>query len=180
MIVPQIGQVPMYSIKHFWINRRTAGKVNPEVFFGAHPFQHQEGIGQRYQRDVMMPPLPRTAFEMIQSHFPFHLLVILFNTEASFRLSHQPSKRSPMRRQAGKPVLPGFFVSFRPLDQQLLRWFLHRLPLHQSIGHPDDHTSKPRRERSLGPSLQVMVFQLPEGSSLAICQRFRGDGKSFA
>src|SRR4030042_7003241 len=39
MTVLQIGQMPLYSIKHFWINRRTAGKVNPEVFFIAHPFQ---------------------------------------------------------------------------------------------------------------------------------------------
>ena len=163
MTLLQTGHTPLYSIKHFWINRRTAGKVNPEVFFGAHSFQHQEGIGQRYQRDVMMPPLPRTAFKMIQSHFPLHLLVILFNTEASFRLSHQPSRRSPMRRQTGKPVLPGFFVSFRPLDQQLLRWFLHRLPLHQSIGHPDDHTSKPRGERSLGPFSPGDVLPTPRG-----------------
>ena len=168
MTLLQTGHTPLYSNKHFWINRRTAGKVNPEVFFGTHSFQHQEGIGQRYQRDVMMPPLPRTAFKMIQSHFPLHLLVILFNTEASFRLSHQPSKRSPMRRQAGKPILPGVFVSFRPLDQQLLQWFLHRFSLHQSMGHPDDHTSKPRQRGPLVPSLQVMFFQLPKGSSLAI------------
>ena len=163
MTLLQTGHTPLYSNKHFWINRRTAGKVNPEVFFGTHSFQHQEGIGQRYQRDVMMPPLPRTAFKMIQSHFPLHLLVILFNTEASFRLSHQPSKRSPMRRQAGKPILPGVFVSFRPLDQQLLQWFLHRFSLHQSMGHPDDHTSKPRRERSLGPLSPGDVLPTPQG-----------------
>src|SRR4030042_3861751 len=47
MTVLQTGHMPLYSIKHFWINRRTAGKVNPEVFFIAHLFQHQEGIGQR-------------------------------------------------------------------------------------------------------------------------------------
>jgi hypothetical protein len=39
MSVLQIGHMALYSIKHFWINRRTAGKVNPEVFFIAHPFQ---------------------------------------------------------------------------------------------------------------------------------------------
>jgi len=38
MTVLQIGHMPLYNIKHFWINRRTAGKVNPEVFFIAQPF----------------------------------------------------------------------------------------------------------------------------------------------
>src|SRR4030043_377259 len=116
MTVLQIGQMPLYSINHFWINRRTAGKVNPEVFFIAHPFQHQEGIGQGNQGDMMIPSLPRAAFKMIQPHFPFHLLVILFNTETSLRLSDQPSERSPMRRQTRKPVLPGAFSPFSPGD----------------------------------------------------------------
>ena len=151
MIVPQIGHVPMYSIKHFWINRRTAGKVNPEVFFIAHPFQHQKSIGQRHQRDMMMPPLPRAAFKMIQPYFPFHLLVILINTEASFGLSNQPSERSSMRRQTGKPVLPWFVRPLRPFDQQFFRWHLHRFALQQSTGHPDDHPSKTGSERSFGP-----------------------------
>ena len=110
MTLLQTGHTPLYSIKHFWINRRTAGKVNPKVFFIAHPFQHQEGIGQRHQRDMMIPPLPRAAFKMIQPYLSLHLLVILFNTEASFRLSDQSSKRSPMRRQTRKPVLPWVFI----------------------------------------------------------------------
>src|SRR4030043_817504 len=151
MTVLQTGHMPMYSIKHFWINRRTAGKVNPEVFFIADPFQHQEGIGQRYQRDMMMPPLPRAAFKMIQPHLPLHLLVILFNTEASFCLSDPSSERSPMRRQTAKPVLAGIFIPLRPFDQQLFRSLLHRLALHQSIGHPDDYPSKTGRERPFGP-----------------------------
>src|SRR5450756_742648 len=107
MTALQTGHMPLYSIKHFWINRRTAGKVNPEVFFIVHPFEHQEGIGQRYQCDVVMPPLPRTAFKMIQAHLALHLLVILFNTEASFCLPDHSSEGSAMRRQTGKPVLPG-------------------------------------------------------------------------
>src|SRR5512137_2174142 len=114
MIVPQIGHVPMYSIKHFWINRRTAGKVNPEVFFIAHSLQHQKSIGQRHQRDMMVPPLPRAAFEVIQPYFPFHLLVILINTVASFGLPDQRSERSPTWRQTGKPVLAWFVGPLRP------------------------------------------------------------------
>ena len=160
--------MPLYSIKHFWINRRTAGKVNPEVFFIAHPFQHQEGIGQRHQRDMMMPPLPRTAFKMIQSHFPFHLLVILFNTEASFRLSDQPSKRSPMRRQAGKPVLPGFFVSSGHSINNSCGGSFIVFPCTNPLAI-QTITRANRDERGpLVPSLQVIFFQLPEGSSLAI------------
>jgi len=92
MNVLQTGHMPLYSIKHFWINRRTAGNVNPEVFFKAHSFQHQKGIGQGHQRDMMIPPLPRAAFKMIQPYFPFHLLVILVNTEASFSLPTNPLK----------------------------------------------------------------------------------------
>jgi hypothetical protein len=92
--------MPLYTIKHFGINRRTPGKVNPEVFFIAHSFQYQEGIGQRHQRDIMILPLPRAAFKMIQPHFPLHLLVILFNMKASFRLSDQPPERSPMNEEA--------------------------------------------------------------------------------
>jgi len=42
MALLHMGQMPLYNIKHRWINRRTAGKVNPEVFFIAHPFQNQE------------------------------------------------------------------------------------------------------------------------------------------
>src|SRR4030043_1757550 len=151
MTVLQIGQMPLYNINHFWINRRTAGKVNPEVFFIAHPFQHQEGIGQGNQGDMMIPSLPRAAFKMIQPHFPFHLLVILFNTETSLRLSNQPSERSPMRRQTREPVLPWVFIPFWPCDQQLLRWFLHRLSLHQPIGHPNHYSSKAGRERPFRP-----------------------------
>src|SRR4030042_490027 len=151
MTVLQIGQMPLYSIKHFWINRRTAGKVNPAVFFIAHPFQQQEGIGQGNQGDMMIPSLPRAAFKMIQPHFPFHLLVILFNTETSLRLSDQPSERSPMRRQTRKPVLPGVFIPLRPFDQQLLRWFLHRLSLNQSVGHPNHYSSKAGRKRPFSP-----------------------------
>jgi hypothetical protein len=46
MTLLHMGQMPMYNIKHRWINRRTAGKVNPEVFFLAYPFQHQKSIGE--------------------------------------------------------------------------------------------------------------------------------------
>ena len=141
----QIGHVPVYSIKHFWINRRTAGKVNPEVFFIAHPFQHQKGIGEGHQGDMMMPSLPRAAFKMIQPHFPLHLFVILFNPEASFRLSDQPSERSPLRRQTGKPVLPGFFVPLRPFDQQFFRWLLPSsclAPTHWPSRRPPEQNEK--------------------------------------
>src|SRR4030043_720075 len=151
MTVLQIGQMPLYNINHFWINRRTAGKLNPEVFFIAHPFQHQEGLGQGNQGDMMIPSLPRAAFKMIQPHFPFHLLVILFNTETSLRLSNQPSERNPMRRQTRKPVLPGVFIPLRPFNQQLLRWLLHRLSLHQPIGHPNHYSSKAGRKRPFSP-----------------------------
>ena len=34
-----MGQMSVYNIRHFWINRRTAGNVNPEVFVIAHLFQ---------------------------------------------------------------------------------------------------------------------------------------------
>jgi len=47
----------LYNIKHFWINRRTAGKVNPEVFFIAHPFQHQEGRDGKWGRGRQMGTL---------------------------------------------------------------------------------------------------------------------------
>jgi len=33
MMLLQTGHTPLYNIKHFWINRRTAGKVNPGGFF---------------------------------------------------------------------------------------------------------------------------------------------------
>ena len=147
-----MGQMPLYNIKHCWINRRTAGKGNPEVFFIAHPFQNQKGIGQSDQGDMVMPSLPRTTFEMIQSHLAFQLFVVLLNPEASFCLSDQPSERSPLRWQTGKPVLPRGFVSLRPFEQQLFRWHFHRLALHQSIGHPDDHPSKTRSEGPLAPT----------------------------
>ena len=143
--------MPLYNIKHFWINRRTAGKVNPEVFFIAHLFQHQKSIGQCHQRDMMMPSLPRATFKVIQSHFPFHLLVILLNTKASLRLSDQRSERNPMRRQTGKPVLPWFVVLLQPFDQQFFRLLLHRLASHQSMGHPHDDPSKTGRERPFRP-----------------------------
>ena len=45
-----------YNIKHFWIHRRIFGNVNPEVFFIAHSFQHQKGIGQGNQGNIVMPP----------------------------------------------------------------------------------------------------------------------------
>src|SRR4030065_1908915 len=151
MSVLQVGHIPLYSIKPLWIKRRTAGKVNPEVFFIAHPFKHQKSIGQRHQCHMMMPPLPRAAFKMIQPYFPFHLLVILVNTEASFSLPNQSSKRGPMRRQTGKPILPWFVGSLWPFDQQFFRWHLHRFALHQATGHPDDHPSKPGSERPFGP-----------------------------
>jgi hypothetical protein len=32
MVFVQIRRVPVNKIKHPWINRRKAGKVNPEVF----------------------------------------------------------------------------------------------------------------------------------------------------
>jgi len=46
MMVLQIGQKPLYNSNYRWVHRRTAGKVNPEVFFIAHLFQRQKGIGQ--------------------------------------------------------------------------------------------------------------------------------------
>ena len=149
MSVSQIGHVPLYSIKHFWINRRTAGNVNPEVFFIADSLKHQKGIGQGHQRDMMIPPLPRAAFKMIQPYFPFHLLIILINTEAPFGLTDQPSERSPMRRQTGEPVLAWLIGVLRPFNQQFFQWHLHRLTLHQATGHPDDPPSKTGRERPL-------------------------------
>ena len=155
-----MGQMPVYNIKHFWINRRTAGKVNPEVFFIAHPFQRQEGIGQRHQGDMMMPPLPGTAFKMIQPHFPLHLFVVLFNPEASFCLRTNPRKEV---RCGAK------------LESQYFQGSLS--PSGHSISNSSDGTSivlpctnplaiqtitrAKREERGpLVPSLQVIFFQL--------------------
>ena len=38
--------MPIYNIKHFWIHRRTAGNVNPEVFFIGHPDDHASKTGR--------------------------------------------------------------------------------------------------------------------------------------
>jgi hypothetical protein len=99
MVVLQIRRVPVNKIKHPWINRRTAGKVNPEFFFSAHPLKYQKGIGKGDQGNLVMPSLPGAAFEMIQTNRSLHLFIVLLNPEASFRLSYQPPERSSMGRQ---------------------------------------------------------------------------------
>ena len=53
-----MGHMPVYSIRQFWIHRRTAGNVNPEVFFSAHSFEHQKGVGQGNEGDMMMASPP--------------------------------------------------------------------------------------------------------------------------
>ena len=150
-MVLQIGQKPLYNINPRWIHRRTAGNVNPEVFFSAHLFQRQKGIGQSDQGDMMMPSLPGASLEMIQADFPLHFFIVLFNAEAPFCPSDQPPERSLLRRKTGKPVFPRSFIPLRPFDEQLFRWHFHRLALHQSIGRPDHHPSKTRSEGSFGP-----------------------------
>ncbi len=59
-----MGQMPVYHIKHFWIEPRTAGNANPEALSISHLFQHlqhQEALAQRNQGDGRRPFLPSAA-----------------------------------------------------------------------------------------------------------------------
>jgi len=117
----------------------------------AHPFHRWKGIRHPYQCDMMVEAPPRATLKVIQFRLALHLLVAPFNPKSPFRSSNQPSKRDPIRYETGNPVFPGLFVPFWLLDQQLFRKLLNRLALHQPIGHPNHHPSKPRSQRLLGP-----------------------------
>ena len=92
----QIGHIPVYRNRNFWIQRRTTCNVNPEVFFIAHPHQHQKRIDHSHQGYMMMPALPGATLEMIQADLHLHFSIILLHSETSFGLPNQSAKGSPL------------------------------------------------------------------------------------
>lgn len=88
---------------------------------------------------------------MIQPQLPFHFSIILFDPVSAFGPSDQIPPRSTIRIQTGKPKLQRVLTLVRPFDEQFLCGHFHGFSLKQSISHPDDHSSKTRTERSLGP-----------------------------
>jgi hypothetical protein len=147
---PQIGQKPLYNNRSFWIHRRTACKVNPEIFFIGQPFEQQKRISHSYQGHMMMPSLPRTTLEMVQADLYFHFPIVLFDSKSAFGLADQSPKRN-VGSPTGKPIFERLRATFWPFNQKFLRFNFHRLALDQPIGHPDDQTSKPGTKRSFSP-----------------------------
>ena len=172
--------MPVYISKNFWIHRRTAGNVNPEVFFIPESFQHEKRISQTNQGDMMMPALPRTAFEMIQTPTLFSFPVILVNPITTLCFSNQTPPSSTMGIQTGEPKFYGLFTLLRPFDQQFFRRHFHGFSLNQPIGHPNDHPSKTRTERpfrSLSPSNVPQTLGRQVFSNLS---ETSGPGKLFS
>ena len=55
-------------------------------FWAAQPLQGEEAVGDRHQRDVVMPAGPRAAFEVVQPQGAFQLAVVLLNPPSRMHL----------------------------------------------------------------------------------------------
>ncbi len=48
-------------------------------------FERQEGVGGGDQSAVVVEPRPGSAFEVIESEFPLHFLIVAFDAPSEFR-----------------------------------------------------------------------------------------------
>src|SRR5215467_7663771 len=102
---------------------------------------------------MMMEPPPSAAFEMAEPNLLFELLIVTLDAPAQFRNVHQTIKSSRLRK-GRKPVFCGFFLAFRPLDQEPFFWSA-LAAFKVSVGHTNAYASKARGQSLSGAFLPL-------------------------
>ncbi len=86
------NQHPLQSLAHLRQGRTRS-------FFESRLLKAQKSVGQRDQRDVVMPTEPMTAFEVGQPEFFFQLAVVHFDPPTRMTHSHQTTQTGPIGTQ---------------------------------------------------------------------------------
>ena len=92
------------------------------------PLGHQEPISRDAQRGVMVEPSPVAALEVPEPEFLLEFFIVPFDNPPMFGDLDESFERG-VGRQCREPVLSGFLLAWRPLDQQPLFGVRFRLPV---------------------------------------------------
>src|SRR5215208_7191374 len=109
-----------------------------------HPFGDQEAIGRHAQTGMVVEAAPAAPLVVPEPEFLLELLVVAFDAPPELGEFDQARKTNVLR-QRREPVLGGFLLAFRPLDQEpFLRARLIQPVIAMSGSHP--HPCKTRGE----------------------------------
>src|ERR1041384_30993 len=86
----QSGQWPMRRSRRNWSCCCTSGNVHRTLLRGEkRSMEREESMRHHAERGVMVETSPAQAFEVVQPHFPLHLLVVPFHSPAQLGQAHQ-------------------------------------------------------------------------------------------
>src|ERR1700722_18011625 len=117
---------------------------------------------------MMMKPAPTSSLEMPQTQFLFQFFIVAFDDPAELGQADQV-RDFRFHRQGRQPILSGFGLSLRPLDQKPLLWTRFSallIPMRRT----DPHSGETRPEPTLGAGPPSNALPCPLRQPLRQCQ----------